>query len=333
MKIHAYTSFTFCYLNRARVLAKTLRQQHPDWVIWAVIVDRPPAGFEFDLSKEDFDRVITVEMLLGELTNPWLFGHDIVEACTAVKAHALQHIMAQPEVEKVFYFDPDIAVFNSMGEVVDLLDHYNIVVTPHQVEPELANENQAIIDNEICSLQTGIFNLGFLAVNKSPEAQKFVQWWADRLFSFCHDRTDLGLFVDQKWCNLRPCFFEGVKVLRNPGYNVASWNLSKRKMAYDENGQAQINNQPLRFFHFTKLGPTGDVMTKRYARDNMEIHELWAWYCQEVANATDPLIPNGWWYYGIYSDGSAIEKSSRVLYRNKNNLAKHLPQLSNPFNR
>jgi hypothetical protein len=320
MKIHAYTSFSFSYLNRARVLAKTLRRHHPDWVIWAVITDQHPPGFEFDLSIEKFDRVITAEMLFGEDTNSWLFKHDIVEACTAVKGRALQHIMADPTAAKVVYFDPDIAVFNQMTEVIDLLDNYSIVLTPHQLDPEPATHHQAIRDNEITSLDYGVFNLGFIAVNQTHEAHRFAQWWADRLFDLCHDRLDIGIFVDQKWCNLVPCFFDGVKVLRDPGYNVASWNLSQRTMLYDEAGQAQINGRPLRFYHFTKLGSIGDTMTRRYAQNNTEIYELWWWYRQEVLSATDPLIPEGWWYYGTFDNGVKIIKSMRVLYRDRRDL-------------
>ena len=152
MAVHAFTSFSLSYLNRARVLARSLRRQHPDWVIWAVLTDKDPEGFRFDLAAEDFDRMVTAEELFGEVTNRWLFGHDIVEACTAVKGRALQHILADPTAEKVVYFDPDIAVFNSMTPVIDLLDSYAIVLTPHQLEPEPASDHQAIRDNEIASL-------------------------------------------------------------------------------------------------------------------------------------------------------------------------------------
>ena len=31
MKVLVYSSFTFSYLNRARVLFQTLRRFHPDW--------------------------------------------------------------------------------------------------------------------------------------------------------------------------------------------------------------------------------------------------------------------------------------------------------------
>jgi len=328
MTIHAFTSFSYSYLNRARVLASSLRRQHPDWVIWAVMTDKEPEGFSFDLTAEDFDIMITAEELFGTTTDAWLFNHDIVEACTAVKGRALRHILAQDGVEKVFYFDPDIAVFNTMIEVVDLLDTYSIVLTPHQLDPEPADDAQAILDNEICSLHYGAFNLGFIAVNASAEAQRFAKWWDDRLVDWCHDRLDIGLFVDQKWCNLIPCFFDDVKVLRDPGYNVASWNLSQRTLRFDRDGTALVNGAPLRFYHFTKLGPIGDVMTRRYAGDNCEIYEVWWWYREQVRRATDERIPKGWWYYGVYRDGTPIDKSTRELYRHRKDLRAAFP---NPF--
>lgn len=320
MAVHAFTSFSFSYLNRARVLSSSLRRQHPDWIIWAVLTDKEPDDFRFDLDKEDFDRVITAEELFGEETNRWLFGHDIVEACTAVKGRALQHILASPDAEKVVYFDPDIAVFNNLDPVVDLLDDYAIVLTPHQVDPEPMTDTRAIIDNEIASLDYGIFNLGFIAVSQHPEAHRFAKWWSDRLHDWCVDRRDIGVFVDQKWCNLIPCFFEDVKILRDPGYNVASWNLSHRRIHFDEDGCVKANGVPLRFYHFTKLGPVGETMTRRYAGSNAEVYELWWWYRQEVERATESGIPKGWWHYGRFDNGVEIEKHVRELFRDRNDL-------------
>lgn len=328
MAIHAYTSFTFSYLNRARVLASSLRRQHPDWVIWAVLTDKLPAGVDLPDAFDGFDRVVTAEDLFGEETNRWLFGHDIVEACTAVKGQACLHILGQADVDKVVYFDPDIAVFNTMDPVIALLDTHSIVLTPHQLEPEDRADVIAIKDNEIGSLIHGAYNLGFIAINQSPEAHRFATWWADRLADWCHDRRDAGIFVDQKWCDLIPSFFDGVKVLRDPGYNVASWNLSKREMHFDETGQALVNGQPLRFYHFTKLGPIGDMMTRRYAGDNTEIFETWWWYRHQVAAATDPLVPKGWWHYGTFDNGVAIPKHVRELYRDRQDLRK---AFSDPF--
>ncbi len=325
MTIHAFTSCSFSYLNRARVMSETLRKQHPDWTIWLVMTDKEPDGFRLNLAQEDYHRILTAEELYGEETERWLFNHDIVEACTAVKARAMAHIMAEPDCEKLFYFDPDIAVLNSMDAVVDLLDEHSIVLTPHQVEPESGELRSAVLDNEITSLDYGIFNLGFVAVANDDEARRFVQWWEERLYRWCYDRLDIGVFVDQKWCNLVPCFFKGVYILRDPGYNVASWNLSSRVMSYNADGAALINGVPLRFFHFTKLGSVGDIMTQRYARGNIEVYELWWWYRHAVERHSSDKIPKGWWYYGTFDNGVKIPKAARELFRDRKDLRAAFP--------
>jgi hypothetical protein len=325
MAIHAFTSFSYSYLNRARVLARTLKAVHPDWVLWAVVTDHEPEGFRFDLAKEDFDRLLTAEDMFLEETKNWLFGHDVVEACTAVKGKAAVDILAQPDCDKLFYFDPDIALVNDMNEVVKLLDTYSIALTPHQIDPEPRAARRAIQDNEIASLNYGVFNLGFVAIASNDEGRRFASWWDNRLRDWCHDRLDIGVFVDQKWCNLVPCFFDDVKVLRDPGYNVASWNLSQRVMTYDDEGQACINDRPLRFYHFTKLGAVGDTMTQRYAQGNTEVYELWWWYKQQVLSLSSAEIPKGWWFYGKFENGEKIPKSVRELYRVRGDLQKAFP--------
>lgn len=332
MTTHSFTSCSYSYLNRARVLASTLRAQHPEWIIWLVLVDKEPPGFHFDLAQENYDHVLTVDDLFGEDTERWLFGHDIVEACTAVKGRATLHILNQPGCQKLVYFDPDIAIFNSMTPVIDLLDNHSIVLTPHQTAPDPKDKPRAIRDNEITSLNYGTYNLGFIAITNDPEGRRFARWWDDRLTDWCHDRLDMGLFVDQKWCNLVPCFFDGVKTLRDPGYNVASWNLNHRVMHYDDVGDARINDSLLRFFHFTKLGPVGDMMTQRYAQDNIEIYELWWWYRNQVNAASDSRIPKGWWYYGTFDNGEKIPKSAREMYRDRQDLREAFqnPRITGP---
>ncbi|MCG6883036.1 MAG: hypothetical protein LJE62_04690 [Silicimonas sp.] len=320
MTIHAFTSFSFSYLNRARVLSAGLKRLHPDWVLWAVVTDLPPDGMQNDWTEDGYDRVLTAEELFGDQTEPWLFGHDIVEACTAVKGAAARRILGEPECDKLIYFDPDIAVFNPMDEVVDLLDAADIVLTPHQIAPEPRSAHQAIRDNEITSLSHGAYNLGFVAVANRSEGLRFAEWWDDRLRDWCHDRRDIGIFVDQKWCDLVPCFFENVKVHRDPGCNVASWNLSHRDLRFDDAGQIRVNGSALKFYHFTKLGPVGDTMTQRYARDNHEVYEVWSWYRNAVAAATDPAIPEGYWHYKTFDNGTPIPPAARRLYRERKDL-------------
>lgn len=318
MSIHCYTSITFSYLAKARVLGWSLKRFHPDWVITVCITDREPDGFEFDLEKEPFDRVIWGGDLPIDNIQSWLFRHDVVEVCTAVKGPVMKLLTEEPDVEKIFYIDPDIAVFSTLEPLVDMLDETSILLTPHQLEPE--SERMAITDNERTSLRLGIYNLGFIGIRNDDSGRKFARWWNDRLLDYCYDEPEQGIFVDQKWCDLVPALFDGVRIVRDPGYNVASWNLSNRHVSITDNGDVLVNGGLLRFFHFTKLGELGDRMTQRYAQGNTEVYELWAWYRRMVDRFTPSEIQEGWWYYGNFSNGEQITGGHRKMYRLRSDL-------------
>jgi hypothetical protein len=322
VKVLCYSSFTFSYLNRARVLFQTLRRFHPDWELVALITDRPPPGFAFDPAAEPFDRVVWADELGIPEFQSWLFKHDVVEVCTAVKGPFL-HQACGSGADAVIYLDPDTALFESLSPLEDWLEDHDILLTPHLVDPNETPE--AIRDNDLSASRTGIFNLGFVAVRTRGEGARFARWWNDRLLDWCYDDMPNGLFVDQRWCDHTPALFDRVKVVRDPGYNVASWNLSTRTVAVEKDGRLTVNGQPLRFWHFTKLGPMGDAMTKKYGGRNFPVYEIWRWYKDQVAQATDAAIPERWWAYGAYSDGEPIAKAHRVLYRERGDLQAAFP--------
>lgn len=322
MRVLCFSSFTFSYLNRARVLYQSLKRHHPDWHLVALMTDRTPAGFVFDPAVEPFDELVWHDELGIENVNAWLFQHDIVEVCTAVKGPFIE-MATKRDFEAVIYLDPDTCLFNSLGPVIELLGTHDIVLTPHLLEPE--QDQIAVIDNEIGPLWAGIYNLGFVAIRSTGEGARFAAWWARRLREFCHDDRDRGLFVDQKWCDHVPVFFDKVHILKDPGYNTASWNVNQRRITIDMNGNAKANDGLLRFWHFTKLGPIGDVMTRRYARDQIAVYELWRWYREQVGRATSPGIPDRYWAFGQFTDGTPIEKSHRVLYRHRKDLQAAFP--------
>lgn len=328
MKVLCFSSFTFSYLNRARVLFASLRRFHPQWELVALITDAAPPGFMLDLAAEPFDRVVYASELGIPNFPAWLFKHDIVEVCTAVKGPFLHQACQSVsegagDAEAVIYLDPDTALLGSLAPLEAWLETDDILLTPHLLDPN--DEPLAIEDNDVATLRTGIFNLGFVAVRTTGEGARFAKWWNDRLLTHCYDDIPNGLFVDQRWCDHVPALFDKVKVVRDPGYNVASWNLSRRKVSIEKDGRILVNGVPLRFWHFTKLGEVGDAMTRRYAGDNFPVYELWSWYRREVALATDAVIPGRWWAFGVYRDGRPIEKAHRVLYRSRTDLQAEFP--------
>jgi hypothetical protein len=317
--IHCFTSFTFSYLPRALILAHTLRSVHPDWILWAVVPDVMPNGQDFGLSRE-FDHVVYANDLALPRFRNWMFKHDIVEASTAVKGEMLRHVLAQG-ADKVIYLDPDIAVFSSLHGVVQRLDTHSIILTPHQVSP---NDTEGLVrDNELTSLKYGIYNLGFAAVRADATGRQFADWWARQLYFACYDDVPNGFFTDQKWCDLVPCLFDRVYIERDPGYNVASWNLSTRRVTITTQGDILVNGSPLKFFHFTKINTAGDIMIEKNSRDNSEVMEVWNWYKRTLRDGAIPEIPNGYWHYARFDNGVKISKAARILFRERTDLMKH----------
>lgn len=322
MKVLCYSSFTFSYLNRARVLFESVRRFHPDWELVALITDAPPPGFDFDPENEPFDRVVYAQDLGVPNFPGWLFGHDVVEICTAVKGPFIHQACASG-ADAVVYLDPDTCLFESLSPLEAWLEDHEILLTPHLIDPN--TDPLAIQDNDISASRTGIFNLGFVAIRTTGEGARFAKWWNDRLLDYCIDDIPNGLFVDQRWCDHVPALFDGVKVVRDPGYNVASWNLSTRKLSVEKGGAILVNDAPLRFWHFTKLGAVGDTMTKRYAGENFPVYELWAWYKRQIARTTEARIPERWWAHGVFEDGAPISKAQRRLYRARGDLQAAFP--------
>lgn len=321
-RVACFTSFTCLYLSRARVLARTLRAAHPDWHLCAVLVDAAPPGLDLAPLLAGFDAVIDPRALDLPCFDAWLFGHDLVEACTAVKGAALVRLLEQGW-ERVVYLDPDIAVFHGLSDIVRRLDAASVALTPHQTAPNTTS--MAIGDNERASLRLGAFNLGFLAVARDAEGVRFARWWAEMLRLACHDDPARGLFVDQKYCDLVPGLFERVHIERDPGANVASWNVGRRRVTITEQGDILANGSPLKFYHFSKFGADGEAMTERYAGDNFEVFELWAWYGRQLAAHAVPEVPPGWWQYGRFADGTPIPRAARLLYRERPDLAGRFP--------
>lgn len=313
MKVLCYSSFTFGYLNRARVLFQSVKRYHPDWHCVGLITDEMPPGFEWR-SQEPIDEIVYASDLPIPDFRKWLFKHDIVEACTAVKGPYALHAVSLG-YDAVVYLDPDTCLFSPLTAVLLALESADIALTPHQLVPD--STRQAIIDNELTSLKTGIYNLGFLAIRTTGEGRRMAQWWNDRLLSFCYDDVSKGLFVDQRWCDHVPSFFDRVTILRDAGLNVASWNLSNRTITFDEFGNVLVNGAPLGFWHFTKLGRIGDTMTRRYAKRNYQVYELWAWYRKQVEEATSDAVPGGYWAYAKFEAGVRIPKAARELYRHR----------------
>ena len=313
MTLEIFTSANLAYLPQASVLAESVRRHAPEARLTLVLVDALPETGSANarrLQSDLFDAVVTAEELLGSDHESWMFGYDVVEACTAAKGRALVELLNRGN--PVLYLDPDTALFGPLLDVEKALSDTSVLLTPHQLEP-VAPESSAIED-EISCLAHGVYNFGMFGVNPNDEGLRFSTWWASRLEELCIDEIGRGLFVDQRWGDLVPSFFPGCSIFRHAGVNVASWNMHQRQLVLNDRGDYLVNGDSLVMFHFTKGLGIGFEISKMKMANNPLVADLWRWYLERVEFFSTGLEPTRW-SYGYYRNGVAIPKSDRVMYR------------------
>jgi hypothetical protein len=324
--MHVFTSITANYLPKAAVLAHTLKRTNPDVTFHLLISDDIPADCPA-ATLAAFDHIVTPRQLPIADFESWAFRHSVVELCTAVKGAMVEYLFDTVGAERVFYFDPDIAVLGSLEQLNATLSQHSVALTPHQLEPETTR--QAIIDNEICSLAHGVYNLGFLAVRRTDQGLRFARWWADRLRQFCHDDKPRGLFTDQRWVDLAPAFFDDIAILRDPGFNVATWNLTHRKATGEAPWNVRINGRPLVFYHFSGFDSGAQLtMLDRYGKESPVLFDLRDWYVAECEKFGQSLLGKRPGVWGSFDNGEPITREHRLLYRDRLDLHAAFP---NPY--
>jgi lipopolysaccharide biosynthesis glycosyltransferase len=324
-----YTSANLRYLARARTLAQSVRTHSPDTTFYLVLVDSVPDALRAGVEdgSEPFDHVLTPADLDIPDFESWIFQHDVVEACTAVKAAALVHLLEQRREERVLYLDPDIVVFSSLDGLFAHLDESSVLLTPHC--PVAETDPDLIARNEISSLAHGTFNLGFLGVAASDEGRRLANWWQHRLYLFCHDDIPRGLFTDQRWIDLVPGQFDGVKILRDAVYNAASWNITQRRISGSVPDDLLADGEPLCFYHFSGERNPETQPDRAYPDLNSEIvTELADWYYTQCRRNGEADCERTEWIWRGYRNGQPIDHSHRVYYRSDPELQQRFP---NPF--
>ncbi len=242
-KIIGCTIIARNYLAQARILAKSWYQFHKG-KFYVLITDEKEKRKEVFISVrlKDLTTINKKEVL------DMAFQYDCIEFSTAIKPFFLEHLFKTGCGEAIIFFDPDIIITNSLKEITKEFLKKDILLIPHITKPF----NDLFEPTEQNILRTGIFNLGFIGVKNTKNTEHMLRWWQKRLRRYCYDKNEL--FLDQKWANFMPVFFEKVSIIKHSGCNVAYWNLHEREITY-KNNTYYSNDKKLLFFHFSGYHP------------------------------------------------------------------------------
>ncbi len=311
-----FTSICSNYTHKARLLAESVKKNIPRAKFVVCLTERNVP----DIVKcEYFDDIILAKDVWKDNFDHFIFKHGIVEASTAVKGRFLQYLMETYDNEKFIYLDPDCYVYSDFVELREILDRKPIAVCPHLLQP-------GNIDMELSATSHGIYNLGFLAVKKCEESQRFVNWWAERLELFCYDDIPRGIFTDQKWVDLAPCFFD-VEIFKHKGYDFSIWSLLDSGLE-ESNGEYFVKGYPLRFIHFSGQGEMAEKCMRNWLPEgDHPFRRLYNKYNELHSRSDRDKVSCTVWSYSLYEDNSPISDEIRIAYRNN---ISWLP-VENPF--
>lgn len=243
--------FTICsnnYLAQAKTLGDSIKLTNPEYLFFIGLTDI--LSPEIDYPNEiEHEIILCNEIGIPDFDNLWK-KYSIIEFCTCVKPFYFQYFINNfADLEYLYYLDPDTFVYGNLNIIEKEFGmDGRILLTPHIVTPiNLDNK----MPTESLFLTHGIYNLGFLGFKNPENKNELLDWWSERTYNLGYNQPWNGLFVDQLWFNLAPLFFNDIIISKNPGLNMAPWNLHERHLS-QINGINMVNDDfILIFYHFS----------------------------------------------------------------------------------
>jgi glycosyltransferase involved in cell wall biosynthesis len=313
------------YLAQVRTLAESFRCYHPSIPLYFLLVDRPD-GY-FDPAAEPFVTVQLADLPIPNLAG-FCFQYTILELNTAVKPFLLAYLFDRCGVDRLLYFDPDIKFYAPVTPLFDALGESSVVLLPHLTQPLLDEARPSELD----ILRSGSYNLGFVGLARAETTTRLLAWWQEKLRRYCLADVSQGLFTDQRWMDLVPGMFEGVRIIRDPGYDVAYWNLQHRPLRRDDGAYA-VDGAPLRFFHFSGFDPdSADTVSKHQDRYRLQdlpcLIDLFGGYKADLIRHGFAQVRSWPYAFARFDDGSRIPDAARKIYRD---LGSQAERFGDPF--
>ena len=314
------------HLPFARVFAESYKK-HNKGEVFLLLVDRVDGCF--DPAKEPF-KMYTIEDFRDRIPEfeSFCFRYSILELNCAMKPYFIESLFNEHGFKKLLYFDSDILVTGSVDELIGLLDSHPLIITPHFTAPL----KDGFLPNEVGVLMAGQYNAGFFGITNTPAARGFIEWWKDRLYTDCIQAVEKGLCSDQKWLDFATSYLDDVLILKDPGCNIAYWNLFRRELT-EEDGRYYVNGRPAVFFHLSGFDPdNAEVISRHQNRVTLEKHPQYRGIFEEYGKLVKSkgwAEAHGWPYaFGRFDNGADIPPFARRLFHEMRDDAR---RFGNPF--
>lgn len=233
---------TKSHLPLMNTLAQSVRK-HFTGRIYLLVVDSDDAS----LIPADTTLVRLQDVIAPTVWQELQGRYNILELCCVLKSY-LMRFVAKMVDSPILYLDADTYLLSPLAPLLPPSPDFSVLLTPHLTTP-LPGDSHA---EEIGMLSVGVYNGGVVGVGRAQDGIRFLDWWADRVTRYAYDSREQGVFTDQKWLDLVPCFFQNVHVSRASGINVGHWRVcSEQDFEDDATGQLMFRGQTVTHMHMS----------------------------------------------------------------------------------
>lgn len=315
-----FTIITPDYSAQARILVKSILDSCSPKNITVYILGSEQYKDLF--SDLECDVGLAADIIGQSAYQDLLTRYGPTETCFALKPVLAEALLASG-ASQIIFVDADCQFFSApTAAECALKDGASAVLTPHI----LSSAAGLHYINDRALLRSGAINAGFFGVSATDEGKAFLSWWKERAQADCTLDDAHGTYYEQKWLDLSQSLFEGVKLIRDQGYNIAYWNLHQRPIKKTLEGKWSVSGEPVVFIHFSRWS-TSTMTPLEYAHKHIQDPGAIKAFLPIIEAYADAVkaeqVPNGIDTLSIKVDGQRLPDGSlitpvmrRALWRN-----------------
>ena len=267
------------------------------------------------LSPEDCDLSYTFKSMT--------FYYTALELCCALKPVILNYINKSTSFKYWIYIDSDIYCLNDLNPILNELENSSIFLTAHRNKPFQAGVKSVFNGVDSVLYSSGSINAGVIGIKRSEFASEFIDWFERTLIFYCFDDWRISpndrvepkttLFLDQRWLDLAPTYFDGVIVSRDRGHNCAYWNMDGDDLRDGDEG-VYCGEDLVIFLHLSEFNIKNPV---NYGNINYSKNLTWCRIMEEYLGSITRNTPDNFqmeYGYSNYQDGQKITRQDRHAY-------------------
>jgi hypothetical protein len=244
---HFATVITTDHIDKSLALLESLNT-FGEATLHALVIDQlPPATKDIHNAFKNF-HICSLESLISEpdqglgriITSRYRNTAD--ELRWALKPIFIMYL--QKKFPTLCYLDCDLYFYDNYQFLIDKLQTQSVILTPHWRDISAFNHEY------MYNFRHGIYNAGFVGLG--PGSESMLTWWAEMCAIECTKSERAYTYVDQRYLDLVPIYFDNVEIIRHYGCNVAGWNTTFLKRER-EGSTTTVRGMPIVFIHFSAI--------------------------------------------------------------------------------